>query len=197
MTKENTLTRCAALFYSFAAISSVSLGGGLVMLPVMQKEFVDKRHWLSENDMLDTIALVQSLPGIIAVNMSSILGYRIAGIFGALSATLGVVLPPFLTIVCIAYFLFNFMELAAIQHVFFGIRAGVCAMIFASVCKLGKKNLTGAFEIIVALVGFFALLLFNANILWLIAASALAGIAFTAATLLRARKAAAGGDGSK
>ena len=132
MMTSDTFKRCAALFTSFAAISSVSLGGGLVMLPVMQKEFVDKRHWLTEEDMIDTVALVQSLPGIIAVNMSSILGYRIAGIPGALAGTLGVVFPPFAVIACIAYFLFNFMELPAIQHVFFGVRSAVCAMIFTS-----------------------------------------------------------------
>jgi len=193
MMTSDTLKRCAALFTSFAAISSVSLGGGLVMLPVMQREFVDKRHWLNEEDMIDTIALVQSLPGIIAVNMSSILGYRIAGIPGALAATFGVVLPPFATIVCIAFFLFNFMELPAVQHIFFGVRSAVCAMIFTSALKLGKKTLTGAFEITIAAAGFLALLLFNANIILLIVAAALAGLAFTLGPIKRAGKNAKGG----
>lgn len=186
--KTGILGRSWALFYVFASISAVALGGGLVMLPVMQKEFVAKRKWLTDEDMLDTVALMQSLPGIIAVNMSSLIGYRVAGIPGVLAATFGVVLPPFLTIVAIAYFLFNFCDLEAVQHVFTGIRAAVCAMILVSVIKMGKKTLTGAFEITIAALGFIILLFFKVNIILLIVLAAIAGLVFSLITKKRADK---------
>lgn len=185
--------RCFDLFRVFASISAVALGGGLVMLPVMQREFVERRKWLSDQDMLDTVALMQSLPGIIAVNMSTLIGHRIAGIPGVLAATFGVVLPPFLTIVVIAVCLFNFLDNTIVQHVFQGIRAAVCAMILVSACKMARKTLTGSFEITVAVCGFAALLFFNANIFLLIGAAALAGI-IHAAVALRRQKAADKGE---
>ncbi len=186
--------RCLTLFRVFASISAFCLGGGLVMLPAMQSEFVERRRWMSQDDMLDTVALMQSLPGIIAVNMSSLIGHRIAGVPGALSAVLGVVLPPFVTIVAIAYFLFNVFDLAAIQHAFMGIRAGVCAMILVSVIKMARKSLGSAFAWTVALAGFVILLFADVNIILLIVAGALAGLALAGVSALRARRLAKGGQ---
>ena len=88
------LHRLQVLFWVFLGISAVSLGGGLAMLPIMSREFVAKRQWLTNDDMIDTIALMQSLPGIIATNMAVLIGYRVAGIPGALAGSAGVALPP-------------------------------------------------------------------------------------------------------
>ena len=160
------------------------------MVPIITDEFVDKRKWMSNEDMLDTIALMQSLPGIIAVNMSTLVGYRIAGLPGVLASVLGVVLPPFCCIVAIAWLLFNFMDNSVVEHIFTGVRAGVCAMILVAVIKLGKKTLTGAFEITLAAIGFIALLVFNVNVIIMILAAAVAGLVMTGCCMARARKAA-------
>jgi len=167
---------CLALFQTFATVSAISLGGGLVMIPVIQKEFVEKRRWLSENDMLDTIALTQSLPGIIAVNISTLIGYRIAGIPGVAAAVTGVVFPPFTAIIVVAALFFNIMDTHAVQCIFKGIRSGVCAMMLGAAIKLGRKTLTGAFEITIAAAGLIAMLFLNVGILWLLFGAAVAGI---------------------
>lgn len=189
------LQRSLTLFRVFASISAVALGGGLVMLPVMQREFVERRGWMSNDDMLDTVALMQSLPGIIAVNMGSLIGYRIAGVAGAIAGVLGVVLPPFLTIVAIAYFLLNVFDYPAVQHAFTGIRAGVCAMILMSVIKMAKSSLKSAFAACVALGGFLTLLLCDINVIILIVAGALAGLLAAGYSAWRARRLAATAQG--
>ena len=79
----NTFSKNITLFRVFFSISAVALGGGLTMLPIMSREFVEKRGWLSDNDMLDTVAVMQSLPGIISINMAVLIGYRVSGIAGA------------------------------------------------------------------------------------------------------------------
>ena len=79
----SNLSKNITLFRVFFSISAVALGGGLTMLPIMSREFVEKRGWLSDNDMLDTVAVMQSLPGIISINMAVLIGYRVSGVLGA------------------------------------------------------------------------------------------------------------------
>ena len=182
------------LFLSFAKVGVMTFGGGMAMLPILQREVVEDKGWATDEELVDYFAIGQCTPGIIAVNMSSLIGYRIAGVPGVLSAVLGVVLPPFLTIVAIAYFLFNVFDLAAVQHAFMGIRAGVCAMILVSVIKMARKSLRSAFAWTVALAGFLTLLLADVNIILLIVAGALSGLALAGVSALRARRLAQGGQ---
>ena len=172
--QASLLKRCLVLFEVFASISAVSLGGGLVMLPAMNREFVEKRKWLTNDDMLDT------LPGIIAVNMSSLIGSKIAGVPGAIAGTLGVIFPPFVTILLIAYCLTNFFNTPAMINVFKGVRAGVCALILLSAIQLGKKILKGPFEITMAVIGFLSLLVFNFNVILMIILAGIAGLVYKA-----------------
>ncbi|MBP5673228.1 MAG: chromate transporter [Victivallales bacterium] len=178
--QASLLRRCFVLFNVFASISAVSLGGGLVMLPAMNRAFVEKRKWLTNDDMLDTVAIMQSLPGIIAVNMSSLIGSKIAGVPGAIAGTLGVVFPPFVTILLIAYCLTNFFDTPAMVNVFKGVRAGVCALILLSAIQLGKKVLKGPFEIALALIGFLSILVFNLNVILMIILAGIAGLVYKA-----------------
>ena len=178
--QASLLRRCFVLFNVFASISAVSLGGGLVMLPAMNRAFVEKRKWLTNDDMLDTVAIMQSLPGINAVNMSSLIGSKIAGVPGAIAGTLGVVFPPFVTILLIAYCLTNFFDTPAMVNVFKGVRAGVCALILLSAIQLGKKVLKGPFEIALALIGFLSILVFNLNVILMIILAGIAGLVYKA-----------------
>lgn len=184
--QASLLQRCLVLFEVFASISAVSLGGGLVMLPAMNREFVEKRKWLTNDDMLDTVAIMQSLPGIIAVNMSSLIGSKIAGVPGAIAGTLGVIFPPFVTILLIAYCLTNFFNTPAMINVFKGVRAGVCALILLSAIQLGKKILKGPFEITMAVIGFLSILVFNFNVILMIILAGIAGLVFKALTAQKA-----------
>lgn len=128
-----------ALFLAFAKIGAVTFGGGLAMLPILQREIVDKRSWATEEELLDYYAIGQCTPGIIAVNTATFIGYKRKGIAGGISATLGVIFPSIVIITIIAAFIQNFLEYEFVAYAFNGIRICVCVLIFDAVVKLFKK----------------------------------------------------------
>ena len=166
------------LFKSFFVISAVTLGGGLAMIPVIQRTFTEKNKWLTEDDMADIIAITQSSPGIIATNIAVLTGYRVAKVSGAIFASLGAVVPPFLSIVVIAS-LFQYLAASGtVNHIFTGVRAAICALILAAAIRMAKKIIKGKFEIVLALFGFIGML-FNMNAILLVILSGLSGVIFT------------------
>ena len=108
------------------------------MLPLMEREFVEKRKWIAQQDMLDIVAVMQSLPGLIAVNMAILIGYRVKGVVGAIVAAFASVLSPFVVIVAVAAGLASLADSPALDHVFLGIRAGTAALILMSLVRLVK-----------------------------------------------------------
>ena len=126
------------LFLTFAKVGVMTFGGGYAMLPIMQRELVENKGWATEDQLADYYAVGQCTPGIIAVNTATFVGYGQAGVAGGIFATLGVMFPSIVIIVVIAAFLRNFMHLEVVAHAFNGIRAGVTALILASVIKLLK-----------------------------------------------------------
>ncbi len=140
------------LFLIFAQIGATTFGGGYAMLPILQREIVDKRHWATEEELMDYYAIGQCTPGIIAVNTATFIGYRQFGIIGGIMATLGIVFPSIVIITLIALFLTNFADLAIVKHAFAGIRACVCVLILDSVIKLGKKSIVDNRCVIIFLV---------------------------------------------
>ena len=165
------------LFWTFFRIAAVTPGGGLVMLPILQQEFEERRKWVSPEDMVDIVAMVQSTPGIIAVNMAVMLGYRVAGVAGALAASFGAVLPSFLIILAVAALFHTLGGSGVAAAAFAGVRAAVCALILLSCAKMARKILKGPFEVLVALASFAALVFGGANAAALIVAAALVGLA--------------------
>lgn len=129
------------LFSVFARIGATTFGGGYAMLPILQREVVEKRGWATEEELMDYYAIGQCTPGIIAVNTATFIGYKQAGILGGIFATFGVVFPSIIIITLIAMFLQNFAHLEVVKHAFAGIRACVCVLILDSVIKLGKKSI--------------------------------------------------------
>ena len=128
------------MFWVFAQIGVTTFGGGYAMLPALQREVVEKRHWATEDELMDYYAIGQCTPGIIAVNTATFVGYKQFGVLGGIFATLGVVFPSIVIINIIAMFLTNFAQLEVVKHAFNGIRACVCVLILDSVIKLGKKS---------------------------------------------------------
>lgn len=128
------------MFLTFARIGGLTFGGGYAMLPMLQREVVEKQGWATEEELADYYAIGQCTPGIIAVNTATFVGYRQAGIIGGIFATLGVIFPSVVIITVIAAFLTNFAELKVIQYAFEGIRVCVCVLIFNAVQKLWKKS---------------------------------------------------------
>ena len=130
------------LFLTFAKVGVMTFGGGYAMLPILQREIVEKKGWATEDQLADYYAVGQCTPGIIAVNTATFVGSTQAGIIGGIIATLGLVFPSLIIILTIAAFLSNFMNMEAISHAFNGVRAGVTALILSSVIKLFKGAVT-------------------------------------------------------
>ena len=132
------MKKLADLAWTFLWISTVTLGGGMAMLPLMDREFVERRKWLTAQEMVDIVAVMQSLPGLIAVNMAVLVGYRVKGIAGALVAAFASVLSPFLVIVVVAAGLSSLADSPALDHIFLGVRAGTAALILMALVRLIK-----------------------------------------------------------
>lgn len=128
------------LFLTFAQIGVCTFGGGYAMLPLLQREIVEKKHWATEEELLDYFAVGQCTPGIIAVNTATFVGFKEKKLSGAIFATLGVVSPSLVIITVIAALLSNFAHIAAVQNAFAGIRVAVCVLILNSIVKLWKKS---------------------------------------------------------
>ncbi len=133
------LRRIAVLLGVFLKIGAFTFGGGYAMIPLIEREVVEKKKWITADDMLDIIAIAESTPGPIAINSATFVGYKTCGVFGAMAATLGVVLPSFVIISVIAAILTQFQDLEAVRFAFNGIRAGVLALILKALWSMYKK----------------------------------------------------------
>ena len=142
------------LFVTFMKIGCVTFGGGYAMLPILERELVEKKHWTTMDELRDYFAIGQCTPGIIALNVSTFLGDKRAGIPGALASTTGFVSGPIVIILCIAAFLTNFANLPVIQHAFAGIRVCVCVLIVQAVLRLWKNSVVDAVSLGIYLVIF-------------------------------------------
>ena len=139
------------LFLTFARIGGLTFGGGYAMLPILQKEVVEKRGWATEEELMDYYAIGQCTPGIIAVNTATFVGQRTGGVIGGIVATLGVVFPSLIIISVIAAFIQNFADLAIVQNAFAGIRVCVCVLIFNAVLTLWKKSVVDKITLVIFL----------------------------------------------
>ncbi len=164
------------LFLTFARIGGLTFGGGYAMLPMLQKEVVEKRGWATEEELMDYYALGQCTPGIIAVNTATFVGQNTAGNLGGIIATLGVVFPSLIIITLIAMFLQNFADLPIVQNAFAGIRVCVCVLVFNAVVKLWKKAVVDNKTLIIFLVVVIGNFVFDVAPTIFVILSALAGI---------------------
>ena len=128
------------LFWTFAKMGAMTFGGGYAMLPILQREVVEGKHWASEEELMDYFAIGQCTPGIIAVNTATFIGQKQRGILGGVMSTLGVVFPSVVIISVLAGLITNFSHLVWVQNAFAGIQVCVCVLIFNAVVKLLKKS---------------------------------------------------------
>lgn len=164
------------LFITFAKMGVLTFGGGMAMLPILQREVVETKHWATEDEIVDYFAIGQCTPGIIAVNTATFVGQKRKGISGGIVATLGVVFPSLTIISILAGLINNFSDVAWVQNAFAGIQVCVCVLIFNAVLKLLKKSVvdkwTGAIFVLVLLGGVFL----NISPVWFILVAAVLGI---------------------
>lgn len=164
------------LFITFFRVGAFTFGGGYAMIPLIQYEVCDNKNWIKEEDIVDILALAQSVPGAIAVNSSTFIGYRIAGIRGAIAATFGVVLPSFLIILGLAGLLLKYGDNLILEKIFYGIRAVVVSLILAAVYKLYKSCLIDYWTVIIAILAFALLIIFNIHPIFAIVCGAIVGL---------------------
>ena len=137
------------LFLTFAKVGVMTFGGGMAMLPILQREVVENRGWATDEELTDYFAIGQCTPGIIAVNTSTFIGQKQKGVLGGVVATLGMVFPSLVIITALAGLITNFSHLEWVQHAFAGIRVCVCVLIFNAVVKLWKSAVRDVWGIVI------------------------------------------------
>ena len=164
------------LYLAFFRIGALTFGGGYAMLPLLEKEVVEKYQWTSRDDLLDYYAVGQCLPGIIAVNTSIFVGNKVKGIWGSLAAVLGVATPSIIVIDLIATFLKNFSDIAVVQHAFAGIRVAVAALIVSVIFKLFKTGIVDKLTMALFIIVFGLTLFVSASPIYFVVAAAALGM---------------------
>ena len=167
------------LFRAFARVGVMTFGGGYAMIPILEREIVDKHGWATEEELMDYYAVGQCTPGIIAVNTATFVGYRVAGNLGGIVATLGIVFPSLVIITLIAGILTNFSDIPAVKSAFAGIRVCVCVLIFNAVLKLWKKAVVDKITLVLFLAVFLLSVFFSISPVWFVVLCAAAGIVLT------------------
>ncbi len=167
MKKESRLFQIFILFITFMKIGTFTFGGGYAMIPIIQKEVVEKRKWADNSDILDILAISESTPGPISVNAATYIGFRVAGFWGSLFATLGLIIPSFVVIYIISFFYETFMSWTIVQAAFKGLSIGVIVLLFMAVNKLRKaipNNILSIVLFTLTLVGMLSYNLFQIKI---------------------------------
>ena len=184
------------LYITFVRIGCVNFGGGYAMLPLLERELVDKRHWTTMDDLRDYFSIGQCTPGIIAVNTATFIGSKRKGFLGGVVATLGMVFPSLVIISIIAAFINNFSDIPWVQHALAGIRVCVCVLVFDAVLKLAKKSLIDAATYIIF--GAIILVSLFTNVqtfIWVIAAG-VAGVVIKSLMEKTRKDGSASGEGA-
>ncbi|MEA2068339.1 MAG: chromate transporter [Verrucomicrobiota bacterium] len=175
MAEQSERPKLLGLFFVFARISAVTIGGGYVMFPLLKSEVVDSKGWISAGEMADYYALGQSVPGIIAINTATLVGYRKRGIPGALAAAAGMAAPSLGIILLVAAFLTPWFAHPWVQKAFSGIRAAVVALLAMAVWQVAQKSVRSLAKAAIAVGSFLAIVGLNAHPVLMIVAGGLLG----------------------
>ena len=176
------------IFFTFLKIGAFTFGGGYAMIPLIQREAVEKHHWVTDEDILEVVAIAESTPGPIAINAATFVGYQHKGVTGALTATFGVVLPSFVIILAIAGILRQFKELQVVQYAFNGIRVGVLVLMLKALIKMFKTNRKGIMAYFLMGVSFVLTAFCKVNTFLVIGICALLGLVSALRAERRLRK---------
>lgn len=166
----------AQLYWAFLRIGGLTFGGGLAMLPMLKFELVEKKNWITEEDLLDCYAIGQCTPGIIAVNTATYVGYKKKGVMGGIVSTLGMVTPSLVIITLVAMCLQAFMENIWVQHALMGVRAVVCALMLNTVLTLAQKSLVNKTCYVICILAFLLAMFTGIPTVCIVILAALCGI---------------------
>lgn len=167
------------LFITFFKIGIVTFGGGLTMLPLLERVLINEKNWVSMDEILDYYSIAQTTPGIIAVNVATFVGHKRAGTIGGIFATLGMITPSVIIITIIAKFISNFEQIDWVQKAMKGINAAVAALLTYAVFNLCKKNLKSLWSVLLFFASFASIYFFHAHtVLVILSAAFIGAVAF-------------------
>ncbi len=163
------------LFVSFLKVGAFAFGGGYAMIPLISEEVVTYRGWLEMEEFIDVIAISQGTPGPIAINSATFVGFKVAGVIGSITATLGVVLPSFVIMMVLGRLFLRYKEVPVVKHMLSGIRPVVVALILAAAFSVLPNSITGIVPAIVAAVVIIAIVVFDVDPILLLVLSGVMG----------------------
>ena len=164
------------LYTTFFRIGGLTFGGGLTMLPMLKYELVQKKNWVEEDDLLNYYAVGQCTPGIIAVNVSTFVGYKRKGIPGAIVSTLGMISPSLIIVSILAMFIQQFMDNPYVAHAVGGIKVVVCALMLNTVLTMGKKSIVDKITAVMTVGGFLLAMFTPVPTVFLVVLAGIVGI---------------------
>lgn len=176
------------LFSSFLKIGAFTFGGGWAMIPLIEREVVDKKQWIKREDFINALAIAQSLPGVLAVNISILVGNKLRGLKGSLAATLGTILPSFLIILAIAIWFVQVYDNPVIERIFKGIRPAVVALIVSPVLTTAKTARINLKTVIIPIVVALAIWLGGISPIWFVLLGGIGGIVYYNHIITRIKK---------
>lgn len=187
---ENKGKRLWKIFISTLYLSAFTFGGGYVIVTLMKKKFVDELGWIDENEMLDLVAIAQSAPGAIAVNGAIVVGYKLEGLIGALTAIVGTIIPPFAIISAISFFYAAFSSNFIVKTILDGMQSGVAAVIAAVVWDMGSGIVRGKnkMSLTIMAAAFLATAVFNVNVVYVVLICIALGVVRTVVRMRREKE---------
>lgn len=175
------------LFVAFFKIGLFTIGGGIAMIPLMQKVAVKDNGWLTDEEMIDCIAVCNSVPGVVAINAATFIGNKKRGFWGAVSATLGVIFPSLLIIMIIVSFISQIRNNIYVEGMFVGLKAAVCGLVAIAVYSVGKQTLKNIFGIVIAIASFVVIEAFNVSVIIVIPVAGVLGFIWQKMSLSKSR----------
>ncbi len=176
---KNKLKEFLNLYLAFVKIGTFTFGGGLAMMPIMQRELIEKRGWVTEEELIDYFAIGQSTPGIIAVNVSTFVGYKRLGWFGGIVGTLGVVTPSWVIIMLLAGAISSVDKYPLAQKALKGINVAVAALLTSVIVKFSKKTIKNIWNALFMLLAFALIYFFKVQSVWIILSALIIGCLLT------------------
>ncbi len=178
MESGNKLYKLLQIFISFFKIGCIAFGGGYTVIPLIEREAVEKRKWITHEELLDISAISQTLPGAIMANISTMVGYKTGGLLGAATATAAAIAPTFIIVLLLTVFFWNYTDNPIVKKVFIGILLGISSLITYSLIKMWQKVIKKYFDIILVLLSTALLVVFKINVIAVILLAAAAGFIY-------------------
>ena len=194
---KSKLRQFVELYLAFLKIGAFTFGGGLAMMPIMQRELIEKRGWLTDEELIDYFAIGQSTPGIIAVNVATFVGYKRLGVLGGIIGTLGVVTPSWVIIMILAGAISSVDKYPVAQKALKGINVAVAALLTSVIVKFSKKTIKSVWNAVLMLTAFVLIYFFKVQSVWIIIASLVIGCLITMYKQKKAAKAVEASDTEK